>query len=106
MSVLDGDNPGLGPCCVCERVGPQVRNVMMIDRRGPVPGKGWGCVICDLPSDGAVAVVCDECTGLDLRFVCAGYISEHKRAPYAELPAGVFAHDAAKHDADERRFVL
>ena len=51
----------LGMCCACRLAGPTVRNIMMIPFRAPVPGKGWGCLVCRLPSDGAVAVVCDAC---------------------------------------------
>jgi hypothetical protein len=77
-----------------------VINVMMLHRRGPVPGKGWGCVACGLPADGAVAVLCDACTEryqkdetVELRFVCWGYATSGLRVPIDQLPPGEFDHD-------------
>jgi hypothetical protein len=92
----------LGPCCVCEtREG--VINVLMLDQRGPMPGQGWGCAVCGLPCDGAIAVLCDPCFygGAALRFACAGYASTGKRVPIDALPPGEFKHDAAKHAEDD-----
>jgi hypothetical protein len=92
--------PDLGPCCICEtRSG--VTNIVMLDRRAPVAGKGWGCVECGLSLDGAIAVLCDGCAefvdvGATPIFVCAGYPSEG-RALFADLPVEPFGHDPAKH---------
>jgi hypothetical protein len=38
-----------------------LRNVVLLTLKAPVPGTGWGCVVCDLPLDGAIALVCDSC---------------------------------------------
>lgn len=99
----DDDHPKLGTCCGCGRA-DGVRNIVMLDRRGPSPGKGWGCVVCGLPSDGAVAVFCDECcrdgTG-EPRFVCLGYPASGQRMPIADLPFQVFEHDEEKHRLDD-----
>lgn len=99
------DDKTLGSCCICEtRAG--VVNVIMLDQRGTVPGRGWGCVVCDLPSDGAVAVLCDDCRDAwfadkaELRFVCRGYASSGERDPIEALPPGEFKHDEAKHTED------
>jgi len=97
------DHPNLGPCCGCgTREG--VINILLLGRRGPVPGKGWGCVQCGLPPDGAVAVFCHACvkayTAGDetvLRFVCRGYPAAGERVPIGELPPEEFDHDPAKH---------
>ena len=43
----------LGSCCVCGVEGSRVRNIMMLHKRSLEPGKGWGCVQCGLPMDGA-----------------------------------------------------
>lgn len=93
----DEPPPDLGPCCVCGVIGPTVRNIMMLDQRTPTPGSGWGCFVCGLPMDGAVAVLCDACTHSEIKFVCDGYPAEGKRVPVAELSADVFAHDMSKH---------
>ena len=54
--VVEG--PSLGPCCMCAGDGV---NIIMLDRRAVIPGHGWGCFICGLPRDGAVAVLCNGC---------------------------------------------
>ena len=54
------DDCNFGQCCACHGT-KNVRTVVMLHRRGPVPGTGWGCVVCDLPLDGAISVVCDSC---------------------------------------------
>lgn len=92
--------PNLGACCVCgHTIG--VTNILMLDRLAPVPGTGWGCLVCGLPSDGAVAVVCDPCLGQTPRFVCAGYPADGERAPYEDLPPDEFKHNEAAHAADQ-----
>lgn len=97
---MDRDDVDLGACCACEKSGPDVRNVMMLDRRGPSPGKGWGCLVCGLPLDGAVAVLCDSCleAKAEIRFVCAGYPAQDGRMPIEELAFEPFGHDLALHD--------
>jgi hypothetical protein len=90
----------LGPCCACKRGG--ARNLLMLDRKAPVPGTGWGCVICDLPSDGAVAVMCDECLGLVPLEVCQGFAMTRARAPFSSLSADWFGHDESKHPEEAR----
>lgn len=96
----DNDHPTLGTCCVCG-TDQGVVNVMMLNQRGPMPGYGWGCVVCGLPSDGAIAVVCDQCVGQPIKFVCRGYPGENDRVPVHQLPVEAFDHDEAKHRADE-----
>src|ERR1051325_2230438 len=98
------DMPSLGPCCVCEKVGPSVRNVVTIGRRSPTPGRGWGCFACGLPPHGAIAVVCDTCLGkpgqeIALRFVCIGYPGDGERLRYEELDPTPFEHDPAVNHA-------
>lgn len=52
----------LGPCCACGRIGHSpVRNILLLDVQGLEPGRGWGCSVCNLPADGAIAIVCDDC---------------------------------------------
>jgi hypothetical protein len=86
--------PDLGPCCNCGST-EDVRNVLMLNHRAPVPGTGWGCVVCNLPHDGAVAVLCDSCAdkGDPIRAVCVGYPKNGKRMPLDQLPQGDFEHD-------------
>ncbi len=71
----------LGACCACLCVGASVRNLVMLPVRAPVPGTGWGCVVCGLPNDGALAVVCDLCLDLNLEIVEAidGYATKGQR---------------------------
>jgi len=88
------DHETLGPCCNC---GSQehVHNIVMLPRLAPVPGKGWGCAVCGLAMDGAVAVLCDRCVGDEPSAVCVGYPSAGQRMPIAELPETVFDHNHA-----------
>ena len=92
--------PDFGACCACGST-DNVRNVMMLDQRGPVAGKGWGCIVCGLPSDGAIAVLCDACieAGASPRMVVVGYAADGRRMPIAELDATPFTHDPIKHGA-------
>ena len=106
------DEGSFGSCCECGREGPSVRNVVMLNRRGPEPGRGWGCVLCGSPPDGALAVLCDECFEKQRQGTgpangptnaCVGYPSENRRIPVAQLPEGNFQHDYKKHlDEDQR----
>lgn len=104
MSDDDDALPDLGPCCICE-TRTDVRNLVMLDRPAPVPGTGWGCVVCGLPFDGAIAVVCDGCmdlveTGATPIFICVGYPRDAARALYTDLSDETFAHDDERHKAD------
>jgi len=88
-----------GKCCVCEKEGKTVRNIMTMHLRAPgPPGHGWGCILCGLPSDGAVAVLCDECVAAKkpVRFVCEGYAAGNLRVPIEGLEE--FDHDPQKHE--------
>lgn len=92
----------LGPCCVCEKEGEDVRNFIMMDFEGPIPGKGWGCLQCKLPPNGAVAVICDNCFDLYkedpsiIKFVCNGSPKDG-RIPIDQLEKKPFDHDMRYH---------
>ncbi len=104
----DPPHLGLGTCCVCERAGPTVRNVVLLDLRSPTPGHGWGCMQCGRPPDGAVAVVCDACVragvlraaGPGVRFACRDYPETEGRVPIGELTEP-FTHDLSRHPEAE-----
>lgn len=53
----------LGPCCHCGRL--RASNIVMLGRRLPYSycgrGYGWGCLVCGLPADGVVSMLCDAC---------------------------------------------
>lgn len=105
---MEDTSDSLGPCCICETTAG-VRNIVLLDRRSPMSGHGWGCIVCSLPADGAVAVLCDPCfaafnkTGRPLRFVCRGYPATEGRLLYAELPTERFEHDMARHATEDER---
>ena len=90
----------LGSCCCCGKVNATVRNVIMLPRRAPVPGTGWGCVLCGLPQDGAVYIACDRCVknGNPPSWVCHGMGLTKGRSSIAELSPDVFEHNLEKHD--------
>jgi hypothetical protein len=87
----------LGPCCICGR-SDGVICIVMLPQRGPVAGEGWGCITCGLPSNGAVAVLCEPCVAawqahdVPLKFVCRGHATRGERIPIGELPPGTFDH--------------
>jgi hypothetical protein len=91
------------PCCACGEI-RVTRNVMMIEARAPASaaGKGWGCAVCGLAPDGAIAVVCDPCLEArrPITRVCAGYMTDAGRVDRASLSAELFEHDRSRH-ADE-----
>jgi hypothetical protein len=91
----------LGQCCAC-RGTENVRNIVCLPVRSLTPSYGWGCVVCGLPSDGAVAVVCDACleSGAPILDVCFGYPKENVRTARTSLTEP-FDHDPAAHE-DER----
>lgn len=35
--------------------------LLSLQKKSPTPGRGWGCVVCGLPADGAMAAVCNAC---------------------------------------------
>lgn len=94
----------LGACCACERTGPDVRNVICINKRSPIPGRGWGCFVCGLSQDGAIYVLCDNCLEHEVEpcFACRGHPGKDGRVPIEEL-AGEFKHDLALHEPDGNR---
>lgn len=87
----------LGNCCACGRE-DGVRNIHMLPRLAPIPGRGWGCVVCGLPLDGAIAVVCDPCheERRPLLFACFGYPAANDRVPIEDL-AGKHEHRMELH---------
>jgi len=93
--------PSLGPCCCCGGT-RRVRNIVMLDRRASVPGTGWGCVVCGLPSDGASYVACDWCLEINRRprEVILGYANDREREPIENLSPEPFAHDMSKHPGE------
>lgn len=92
------DPPDLGPCCACGQAGPTVRNIVCFPVRAPVPGTGWGCVVCGAPNDGATAVLCDACmkSGAEAQEMCHGRPGEGRRVAWPVL-AEPFGHDRSKH---------
>lgn len=88
-------------CCACGRE-KRVRNIVMLDQKALTPGAGWGCVVCNLPNDGAVAVICDECAanGTPLQFAVDGYLESGALVAIGELPDIPHAHDLKLHSGD------
>jgi hypothetical protein len=88
-----------GPCCCCCRANVRTRNLVMMDRRAPVPGSGWGCLTCGLPMDGAMYVACDDCAANKTPPVeaCLGLPLDKKRLAIALLGEDRFEHEMSKH---------
>lgn len=102
MSSDDADLPRR--CCACGEIKTPCRTLVTIARKSPTPGKGWGCVVCKLPFDGALAVICDPCAGelgkddptIELRWALAGGVDNDERIPLDKLD-GTHGHDARYH---------
>jgi hypothetical protein len=90
-----------GACCACRGI-EDVNNVVILDRKGPTPGQGWGCYECGLPSDGAIAVICNACieSGRALVEACTGLPTHDGRTPVSEL-AGRYGHKPWAHENHE-----
>ena len=100
--MRDEEFGDLGPCCCCEKNiegGDFHINIVMLNKKAPVPGTGWGCVICKIPSDGAMYVCCDECLRAERepKFVIDGYAREKRRKPIEELSDEPFGHEDKFH---------
>jgi len=105
--MLNDDDAPYGPCCRCGGR-DRVRYAVPLPWRAPEAGFGWGCVVCDLGPDGALAMMCTGCAqefvGMAveqvaelLTQVCAGDLSQGKRVPIEELSREPFEHDVARH---------
>jgi hypothetical protein len=99
--------PELGPCCACRKT-ENVRTILMLSKKCLIPGHGWGCFTCGLPSDGASVVLCDDCAsclaaGAALEVLvsdaCNGYPATDGRCPLKELTEP-FEHDMSKHPGE------
>ena len=99
------NDPKLGPCCICEKT-EGVRNIIMLNKKSPIPGHGWGCLTCGLDLDGASAVLCDQCLDIYekdpsvLKFACRGYPEKEGRIPIDQLE-GHHDHKMKKHEEYE-----
>lgn len=95
MSRSDLD---LGLCCSCRGV-ENVRNIIMLHQLAPIAGTGWGCFECDLPANGAIAVICDSCleANKEIVDVCLGNSASRNRVSLKSLSAKTFDHDYFKH---------
>jgi hypothetical protein len=95
-----GESPAvdLGPCFACGGR-TDVRNLICLPFRAPVAGTGWGCFVCGLPADGAVAVLCDACKEGSRRLLhcCRGYPTSRKRTALHGYESPCFDHDPARH---------
>jgi hypothetical protein len=92
----------LGSCCCCGKWDETVRNLISLEYLAPVPGTGWGCVVCGIPANGALTIICDACLARDdwaeeLRFIISGYPAGKGRLPVGEMSHKHFDHDYRKH---------
>jgi len=92
-----------GPCCACEGL-EGVRNIVMLAVKMTVPGKGWGCLVCGLSFDGAIAVLCDACIDkkAEPRFAVDGPVEEKSRVLIGELTVP-HQHDLSRHPEERDR---
>lgn len=98
----------LGKCCICEIENADVRNLITLHKKSPEEKGGWGCVVCDLPARGAVAVLCDNCLdvtmndqNVGIKLACLGYPGENRRIEVEQLTED-FDHDMSKHPEENQ----
>lgn len=100
------DFENYGTCCVCGcESSPEhpVRNFICLGFKHPSPGHGWGCAVCGLPPDGAIAVICDRCLeeeNFNFKEICGGFGKDESRLPFPQNPEK-FEHDESKHQESE-----
>jgi len=102
MQNINDDALDLGTCCACGGV-VNVRNIIMLPFETSIPGTGWGCFVCHLPSNGASAVLCDACieSGAEIRYAVSGYTTKKERISYDSLTIP-FLHNMKYHpDKDD-----
>ena len=97
----------VGTCCACRQEVTWLRTIILLGFRAPTrEGErrigGWGCAVCSLPAEGAVAFVCDPCVdaGREILDYVAGDPRDGRRGPVSELTEP-FAHDMTLHPAHE-----
>ncbi len=99
--VEDPHTYALGTCCICGS-SEAVRTFVCLNKKCSVPGTGWGCVVCGIKADGAMAVICDACCDSvadvlgALRFVIRGYPSNQGREPIGAV-SGTHEHNMGYH---------
>jgi len=90
----------LGLCCGCDE--EPATSIVFLDKKAPIPGRGWACFACGLRAEGALAVLCQSCfvghmSGETvIEWVCAGYPALDGRVAFDSL-TGVHRHDLEKH---------
>jgi len=88
----------LGTCCGCQQPIQGVPHLIMLDIEAPIAGTGWGCYLCHLPNNGALAVVCNECLiSQSMLFeVIYGYPESKQRLRFVNMeePMTPFHHKA------------
>lgn len=102
---ITDQQPDLGSCCACMGF-KRVRNIICQPVKAPTKGNGcWGCVQCDLPSEGAVSVECDDCleSGAEILWACNGSPGDDKRVLLSDLQEP-HKHDLRKHPEETARF--
>jgi hypothetical protein len=86
-------------CCACGQVKAPCRTIAFLGVKAPIPGTGWACFLCHLPPDGAVAVVCDDCSAdetMELQWAIVGRMDSEARMLIVELQ-GEHRHDLRFH---------
>lgn len=80
-------------CCACGELKSPCRTIGQLNLKAPKGSSGWGCMVCHLPMEGAMVVVCDECNErfdredetLEIRWAIAGDFDSDDRVLISEL---------------------
>jgi hypothetical protein len=98
MEIEDIPEWNLGPCCVCGCA--DAHAIVFLDFFGPPGFIGWGCFQCGLPSQGAIAILCEPCveSGAEPLFIADGhYATDRVRLSLEHYRRVPFVHNDALH---------
>lgn len=78
--------PVLTTCCACGRE-VYCPFVVLIRRRAPSPGTGWGCLACRASLDGGITLLCRDCVNGGVRpwTMLDGPVPSPGRVPIRDL---------------------
>ncbi len=104
----DREPAALGRCCRCQQADANVLH--MLEIKSPErDGRGWGCMVCGLPPEGAIVVFCEPCAQhfehdreaaaqwFETPTICLGFPQDNRRQQVEKKQMEPHDHDLTKH---------
>lgn len=97
-------NIDMGPCCACGCDIDGSTRLVCLPEKAPMPGTGWGCTVCGLGPDGALAVICNTClvNQAEIRYAIDGYATGKQRIERSMLHER-HEHNEELHQLEDKR---